>query len=199
MRNSVSKKGKIPGVALFFFLLFSIAVSGQTKYQNPGAAKVSIEGTSNIHDWVMNSEKGTCNALFTMDGSNTLTAVSNILFSMTVETLKSEHKAMDKNTYKAMNTDKFPNIVFNASGATVKAGSGGSYTVTAHGKLTITSVTKEIELVTNCTVNADKSITCTGSYKFKISEYNVKPPSIMFGMIKVGDGITVKFNFILKP
>ena len=106
---------------------------------------------------------------------------------------------MDKNTYKAMNTDKYPNITFTASSAAVKSAGGSSYTVTAHGKLTIHGVAKDADITATCTVNGDKSITCSGSYKLNMTEFSVTPPSIMFGMIKVGDPITVKFNFTLKP
>jgi polyisoprenoid-binding protein YceI len=188
---------KIPGLVVLFLLLTSITTA-QVKYQN-AAAKISIDGTSNIHDWTMNSEKGNCNALFTIGANNALTAVSSLAFVVNVETLKSEHKAMDKNTYKAMNTDKNPNITFNAATATVKPAGGANYTVTAHGKLTISGTTKDVDVIATCTVNADKSITCNGSYKLNMTQYNVTPPSIMFGMIKVGDPITVRFNFTLKP
>lgn len=199
MRNIIHTTSKFYRMALLLlFFLFSNTVQSQTKYQNPGAAKIAIEGTSNIHDWVMNSEKGTCSINIILGVNNAVTAANGLAFSMNVETLKSEHKAMDKNTYKAMNTDKYPNITFNAANATVKPGGGNNYTVTAHGKLTIAGTAKDVDVAATCTVNADKSITVNGSYKLKMTEYNVTPPSIMFGMIKVGDGITVKFNFNLK-
>lgn len=197
MNKRINALIKIPGLVVFFLLLTG-AVNAQVKYQN-AAAKISIDGTSNIHDWTMNSEKGNCNALFTIGANNALTAVSSLAFAVNVETLKSEHKAMDKNTYKAMNTDKNPAITFNAATATVKPAGGANYTVTAHGKLTINGTVKDVDITATCTVNADKSITCSGSYKLNMTQYNVTPPSIMFGMIKVGDPITVRFNFIMKP
>jgi polyisoprenoid-binding protein YceI len=187
---------KILGV-LLGFVLIATSVTAQEKLQTT-SAKIAIDGTSNIHDWTMNSEKGNCSGTFTLGANNSLTAVSGVNFSIVVETLKSEHKAMDKNTYKAMNTDKNPTITFVASNATVKPAGGANYTVTAHGKLTINGTTKDADVVSTCTVNADKSITVAGTYKLNMSNYNVAPPSIMFGMIKVGDPITVKFNFTLK-
>lgn len=198
MKQMITAMEKLSGLALIFFFISITTVNAQVKYQNT-AAKISIDGTSNIHDWTMNSEKGNCSGLFTIGANNTLSAVASINFAVNVETLKSEHKAMDKNTYKAMNTDKYPNITFTSAAATVKPAGGANYTVTAHGKLTIASVTKDVDVITTCTVNADKSITCAGAYKLKMTEYGVTPPSIMFGMIKVGDGITVKFNFVIKP
>jgi polyisoprenoid-binding protein YceI len=198
MNNRINTQIKIPGLVVLFLLLVNIA-SAQVKYQNAGVAKVAIDGTSNIHDWTMNADKASCAATFTIGTNNALTAVTGLGFAINVESLKSEHKAMDKNTYKAMNTDKYPTITFTAATATVKPAGGANYTVTAHGKLTISGTTKDVDVTATCTVNADKSVTCNGSYKLNMTQYNVTPPSIMFGMIKVGDPITVRFSFLMKP
>ena len=39
---------------------------------------------------------------------------------------------------------------------------------------------------------------CTGSKTFKMSEYQVEPPTFMFGNGKDGDEITVTFNVDLS-
>ena len=196
MKKMITAGIKFPGLALVFLLIFHSISYSQVKYTTEGA-KIQIAGTSNIHDWTMNSSSASCSGTFTLGSNNAITAVSGLSFSIKVESLKSEHKAMDKNTYKAMNTDKNPNISFTAGSATIKP-EGSGYTVTAHGKLTINGNSKDADVVATCTVNADKSITCTGTYKLKMTEYKVTPPSIMFGMIKVGDPITVNYNFTLK-
>ncbi|MBI2729884.1 MAG: YceI family protein [Sphingobacteriales bacterium] len=77
----------------------------------------------------MVSEKGSCSGKFTIGANNVLTAVSTLNFTRNVESLKSEHNAMDKNTYKAMKMDKYPNITFTASSVTVKQAGGANYTV----------------------------------------------------------------------
>ena len=71
--------------------------------------------------------------------------------------------------------------------------------LSTNGKLTIAGTTRDIVLNATATVNADKSITVTGSYAFQMTDYDVTPPSIMFGTIKVGPPITVKFSLTLKP
>ena len=42
-----------------------------------------------------------------------------------------------------------------------------------------------------CTVNKDESITCTGTNKMNMTDYNVKPPTFMAGAMKTGDAITL--------
>ncbi len=180
-------------------LLVSSAATAQVKYQSAGGVKITIEGTSNIHDWEMNSDKGSCAATFSFNANGGLAGVSFLGFAMAAESLKSEHKAMDKNTYKAMNTDKYPNISFTISSCTVQPSGGNNYVLKTKGKLTISGVTKDVDISGACAFNpADKSITCAGSYPMKMTDYNVTPPSIMFGTIKTGNAITVKFSFVLK-
>ncbi|OYW17172.1 MAG: hypothetical protein B7Z54_08700 [Sphingobacteriales bacterium 12-47-4] len=184
------------------FLILLLSVASLTKLsaqvQAHGATSIVIEGTSNIHDWEMKSDKGECNASYTLNSAGVLTSHNSLLFNIKAETLKSGKSAMDKNTYKAIGTEKYPYISFTSTSATVKHNGGNSYTITSAGKLTIASVTRQVTLVANCTLTADKSLRATGSYKIKMTDYNVTPPSIMFGAIKTGNEVTIKYDLTLK-
>lgn len=146
----------------------------------------------------MKSDKGVCSSLFDITPAGTLSGVSSISFTVPAESLKSEHSGMDKNTYKALNTSKYNNISFAASSVTVKPTGGTGYLLTARGKLTISGVTKDVVLTANGTMNTDKSISYTGSYKLNMTDYNVEPPSIMMGAIKTGEFVTVKYDLLLR-
>jgi polyisoprenoid-binding protein YceI len=178
-------------------LSLSALVNAQTKY-HASYTKVAIAGTSTFHDWDMISEKANCDISFNFDGVN-ITGLSSLLFTVKSETLKSDHKGMDKNAYKALNTEKFPDISFTSSYANIRPNGPNNYIVSAKGKMTISGTTKEVWLAANCTVNPqDMSIQSTGSLKIKMTEYNVEPPTFMFGAMKTGDEITVKYNVNLK-
>jgi polyisoprenoid-binding protein YceI len=179
-------------------LLISTGSNGQTKYQSNGGVKLTIEGTSNIHDWDMKSNKGACTAEFKFNSTGQLTGLTTLHFSVPAESLKSEHKSMDKNTYKALNTDKYNAISFTASNAVAQPNGKGGYVLTARGNLTISGVTRVVDLTATGTMNPDKTITYTGSYKLKMTDYKVTPPTMMFGAIKTGDAITVKFDLVLQ-
>ena len=176
--------------------LFNTAHS-QTTYQTSGPAKIQILGTSNIHDWEMNTDKGNSTAVFITDAHGALSGLSALTFTLPVESLKSEHSGMDKNAYKAMHSDKFAQLSFTVLTASIKP-AGSTYQVYSKGRLTISGVTKDVDVTGICIVNADKSITLNGSYKLKMTSYNVTPPSIMLGAIKTGDDITIKFNLLYK-
>ena len=91
---------------LFCSLLVATGSNGQVKYQSSGGVKLTIEGTSNIHDWDMASKQGSCSAEFLFGPGGHLAGLSSLQFSVPAESLKSDKKAMDKNTYKALQTDE---------------------------------------------------------------------------------------------
>jgi hypothetical protein len=202
MNFNIKQLKRLIGSVLFFLVFSAYAVStlAQTNYSSNGVAKTTIVGTSNIHDWEMVSEKGNCTMTFQQDAAGVLTGMSNLNFSMLVNTLKSSHgNTMDNNAYKAMAAEKYPTIKFTGATGTVKSTGANTYTITAPGKLTISSVTKDVTLTATCKVNADKSLSISGSYKLKTTDYNVKAISIMLGAIKTSPDVTINYNMSVKP
>jgi hypothetical protein len=179
-------------------LLFSITGAAQTKHQTSGNVKIVIEGTSNIHDWDMKSDKGICNSVLDIDKLGSLTSMSTLSFSIPAQSLKSEHSGMDKNTYKALNTSRYSSIQFVAGSVDIKPSGTSGHLLTARGKLTIAGVSKDVILTATGVTNADKSITYSGSYQLKMTDYNVDPPTALLGTIRTGDKITVKYSLVLK-
>lgn len=183
---------------LLLFAQFPYLLNAQTSYKSSAVTTV-IAGDSNVHEWEMNSSKGSANASVTANADGVPVDLKNIQFSLAAETLKSGKSQMDKNTYKALNTKDHPNITFSGANTTVQSNGNKKFTVRSKGKLTISGVSKDVELVANGEVNADKSITLNGSYSFKMTEYKVTPPTIMLGTIKVYDPLTIKYNLTMKP
>lgn len=189
--------------ALLVFLLVIISnnlLIAQTNYTVKQVTSIKISGTSTLHDWDMTSSSAACNATFVLNASNQITNITAINFSTPVDNLKSGKSAMDKNAYKALNKDKYPNITFTLTPgtATVTPKAGGLYTVKCKGKLAIGGGVVETDLEADCKVNADKTITVTGSKKISMKDYGVKPPSFMMGAVKTGNDITLNFNLLMK-
>lgn len=195
------KSSRLILLAFLPLLLSTIPLpSADQQYGAASTVKITVLGTSNIHDWDLNSDKGSCNMTVQLDASGNLSGVSNLAFTLPVNTLKSKHGSqMDNNAYKAMNAGTYPNVTFKSSSVTVKPVSAGNYTLTAPGKLSISSGSRDVTLSGSCKLNSDKSLTITGSYKLKTTDYNVKPISIMLGAIKTGPDVTIQYNLTAKP
>lgn len=196
MKTSMSNRLMLLGKA-FLTVVMSVAVltssqklNAQTAYKAPGA-DVKVLGTSNLHDWKMKAENPSATAQFTV--ANGITAINALNFTVNVKNLKSGESLMDSRAYNTLNADKYTTITFNlTSGEVVKQGNG--YVIKANGNLTISGVSRPVTLVANGVLNGDKTITVSGAQKIKMSDYKVKPPSFMMGMLKVADEVTVQYN-----
>lgn len=178
------------------FIAGSFNSFSQAKY-HAAALNVTVAGTSTLHDWEMVSTKGQFEALVTIDKDNL--AFSGLTFVVPAESLKSGHDGMDKNTYKALNTQKNPNISFVLSSSDVTPSGANTYQFKGIGKLTIAGTTVLTDITGTVKYNpADKTFTCVGTKKFKMTQYNVKPPTVMMGAIKTGDDISISYNLTIK-
>jgi polyisoprenoid-binding protein YceI len=76
-------------------------------------ASISVDGTSNTHDWTVKSDNN--DGSFSVDNDNKVTSLS---IKVSVESLKSildskfERKQMENLVLKAFNSEKYPNISF---------------------------------------------------------------------------------------
>jgi hypothetical protein len=169
----------------------------EVKYQAKNIS-VSIKGTSTLHDWEMKSNEGKCEAIFTLGANNKLASLSGLSFILPAKSLKSGHNMMDNNSYKALKTETHQHIAFTLSSSTVTQLEGLNYQIKCAGKLTIAGVTRETELLASGKLNpADNSLAISGTKKMKMTEYNVKPPTVMMGTIKTGDDIAINYNLKL--
>jgi hypothetical protein len=76
-----------------------------------------------------------------------------------------------------------------------KGADGVSGTLT--GTLKLGGATKTIAIPATGKVDGGV-LHVTGAYALKMSDFNLTPPSLMFGRIKVRDDLTVKFDVLLK-
>ncbi|PZU82983.1 MAG: hypothetical protein DI529_13465 [Chryseobacterium sp.] len=149
------------------------------------SSNIKIDGTSTLHAWDMTSKQSTFSG--TVAGNN----ITNVRFVMKANSLKSNESGLDKNAYKALNTEKYPDIVFTATSIPT------SGTATITGNLTITNTTKEIKIPVTVTKSGDV-YAIKGSTKIKMTAFGVTPPKLMMGTIKTGDDLTITINVSVK-
>jgi hypothetical protein len=189
--------------AMYCTLLLATAFpslsNAQTNYHSKTMI-VTLNGTSNLHDWEMKASNGKSDATFVIDKTSKITSVSKLNFTMAVKGLKSEHTGMDNNTYKALKEPKNPNITFALISATVILKSENNYELNCHGSLTIAGKAVETDIKAAGVYNpSDKSFTVSGVKKMKMTDYDVTPPKALFGTIKTGNEISIGYTlkFIL--
>ncbi len=185
--KKITKTWIITIAALFVVL----SAAGQANYKQNGTSCITIAGTSTMHDWTMTSKEAKYSAVFEVNAEGTPVQLNMVTLTVPAESLKSGKGAMDKNAYNSLKTDKHKQITFQLTSAKVNA-----KTIICSGNLTVAGFTKPIE-VEVAYEERNGVLYCKGAQKIKMTDYNVEPPTFMFGSIKTGNEITVSFDVSL--
>ena len=162
-------------------------VSAQTFQLKPDESKMTIKGTSTLHDW--ESEVESISASAEVEDKT----IRRGTFEAEVRSIKSGNSTMDDNTYKAMDADKYPKIFFSMENQKLE---GGKMPVS--GKLTIAGTTRTVDLSLIAEQWAEDQLLLKGVYTFDMSDFGIDPPRAMLGAIRTDDEITVEFSIALQ-
>ena len=168
----------------------------------PGT-ELSISGTSNVHDFHCKTNK--INAYIDVDPGYTkdLTKVARPIVSVkvniAVKSLSCGNKKMDENMYATLKADQNQLIRYTLSGYDILNGSATAFAAKTNGTLTILGKDKTVAMKVDATRLAEGKATAEGEETLLMSDFGIKPPSFMFGTMKVGNEIKVKFNLNVGP
>ena len=177
-------------VKLFLTLTVGILIAttlfSQTTHEiDPSTSKAWVDGTSTLKDWTATVKN--MSGTVTVDDEGQITAV-NLTFDAT--TMDGGRGAdMDKKIYKALKTTEHPNIVF-VGGPVSKEGGE----MMSQGEVSIAGKKKTVQ------VKATGSISegIKGSHPLKFSEFEIEPPSALFGQIVCYDDLMLGFELSFK-
>ena len=183
-----------------------------TTYNARSGSKMRIEGTSNIHDWQVESpfiggmmqvgpgfptQPGQAVTLGKVE------AKADVFIQ--VRSLKSVEKngrpysdPMDEIMYGKLLEPTHKRITYTLTTLTLKEPSRGvadPYRYEAVGNLCVAGVTNVITMPVAVLPDADGRIQFAGSVKMKMTDFKIEPPSPSLGgvSIKTGDDVTLRF------
>ena len=164
-------------------------------------ARVTIAGSSNIHEWTASTTKvrvtrvkvgsAVAGDAFWSDVVKP-GALEAFEIAISAASLSSPKAGLDKNMHKALKAEQFAEITFRLTrleGATAGA-------VKAIGVLRIAGVEREVALDLK-TARKDGLLVVTGSLPLLMTDYGIKPPTAMLGMLKTDPKVTVSFETVL--
>ena len=166
----------------------------QTQYEQTGDSRISVSGTSTLHEWSMTSREGRYQANIEVDEAGVPARLNSLSLKVRSESLKSGQTAMDKNAYSTLNTDVYKTITFSLVSANIV-----NSKIQCDGNLTVAGVTKRITVDVVYKLMPDKSLQCSGTKKINMSDFEIDAPSFMFGTVKTGNEVTVNFKVSLAP
>jgi polyisoprenoid-binding protein YceI len=167
------------------------------------SAKVTLAGTSNIHEYTASTTKVRVTQAqlgAALDGhfcENALKpgAVETFEIAIAAATLKSpKGDALDKNMYKALKVDEFPDITFKLTKFDFSGKPAGA--AKAIGVLKIAGVERQVTMDVTTKIDGEK-LDVQGRVDLLMTDFGIKPPTAMMGMLKTDPKVTVTFETVL--
>ncbi|NHF61470.1 YceI family protein [Flavobacteriaceae bacterium TP-CH-4] len=175
-------------IGMVLFLLSGTMVCGQGSYTLGSESTLTIDGTSTLHDWTVtaNTMEGTINE----EGQS----IKAITFEVAVADILSDRGAtMDKKMHDALKKEEHPKVSFSVTDARLSEGESQDI----NGHLTIAGVGKDVKVPSKIS-KTDGTLRIVGEKKIVLQDYNMEPPTAMFGSIVVGDDVIVKFDLVFE-
>lgn len=154
-------------------------------------SRLWLDGTSTVRSFTCSAKKVEANVVAEPDASP-VEIVKTASLVVAVGSLDCGNGTMNEHMRKALKADKNPQITWKLASYRVEGTA-----VVMNGTLNIAGKENPIEL--RGTGSADNGvIRIKGSRQIKMTEFDVKPPSLMLGTMKVGPLVTVSFDFVLN-
>jgi polyisoprenoid-binding protein YceI len=180
----------------------SIAAAQPQVVVQPGAG-LAIDGTSTVRDFTCEArvvkaqltpgETGDALAPEQMAG-----ALSAAVVEFPVARLDCANGTMNEHMLKALLAEQHPTIRFELSGYEAGAVKDGQVPLRIHGGLTLAGVTRPIDLEARATPGTDGTLRVRGRYLLRMTDWSVRPPTLMLGTLKVGDSVVIRFDLTLQ-
>jgi polyisoprenoid-binding protein YceI len=161
----------------------------------------TVSGTSTLHDW--SAKSATINGTLKISGPWTAAGpnLQAVELAIPVNTLKStEGSGMDKTMYDALKMNSNPVITYHLAQANLKSSPSKDdpkYRYEAFGQLTIASAGRGVNLTLEVQPTDDNTLTIRTQTRLKMTDFGIKPPTAMLGMIESGDDVTVDVTWQL--
>ena len=180
--------------------------AGAVRYEAQSTgSKMSIEGTSSLHDWTMDSTMVggylEADAKFPESAlTDTKAAKPVVSVFMPVRSFKSGKSSMDLRMQKEMKEAQFKRIEYRLIELkpTSAAGTAGPLKFDATGALTVAGKTNTTTIPVTIEKLADGKIKIIGSTALKMSDYGIPPPTTL-GLFTTGDEVKLKFEWLTAP
>lgn len=156
-----------------------------------------IEGDSTLHPY--SSTSTAVAAALALEapgdaaGALAAKAPARMTFTVPVASLKSAHGGLDKNLRKTLDAAAHPDITFTLRSYKVDGAS-----VTAEGELRVAGKSRAVLLSSRLEARGG-ALFLEGAQPLKMTDFGIKPPTMMLGAVKTSDDVTVRWRLELAP
>ncbi|PIQ61727.1 MAG: hypothetical protein COV99_08580 [Bacteroidetes bacterium CG12_big_fil_rev_8_21_14_0_65_60_17] len=177
-------------IATCFLLLMAGHAAAQQPYVLSDSSRLAIHGTSTVNSFE-------CEAAF-VTGSGVLDggSRSSAHVEVRVPDLDCGKRRMNRDLKEALRSDEFPLISFNLQYAERV---DSLNTIQIVGTLSLAGASRDINVLLHAERRTDGSVRGWGRKHLRMTDFDVDPPTALFGVVKAHDDIEIVFNLIANP
>ncbi len=196
-------------IAVCIAVAMTVSIAAQDATRTPltiATTRVSIAGTSNIHTYTASTSSVRLTRVqlaASASGGNVWDEIVKpgqleaFEIAIPAATLTSPKEGLDKNMHKALRVQEFPDITFRLLRFEPAAATAGAASaLNAIGVLKIAGVEREVTLALK-TARTDAGLAVTGEIALLMTDFGIKPPTAMLGMLKTDPKVTITFETVV--
>lgn len=159
-------------------------------------SRISVEGTSSVRGWTCQAER-IDGAVLSNDAALSIQRAANVAsasLSIDVAALECGNGTMNSHMRRALKDQAAPRIMFRFQ--RLEATTAGGVRIT--GDLTIAGETRPVTLQGQLVEEAGGALRLRGVHEFDMTAFNMVPPRLMAGTLKVHDPVRVNFDVLFR-
>lgn len=170
----------------------------------PGS-EISFTGTSSLHGFTCRTTQFdaqlTVDPEYAMNLAELERPIGAVNVTIPVRSLTCGNKGLESNMFKALKADQNSTITFGLDTYEIDAASrtADAFTARATGVLKIAGRERPIQLQLRGERYPDGAVRARGERDLLMSDFGIRPPSMMLGAVKTGDRVVVRFNLQARP
>lgn len=125
-------------------------------------------------------------------------AVDAVAIEIPVAAIDCRNGTMNKHMRKALKAAENPVIRYRMTSREVTPRADGGLAVSMVGTLAIAGQEKEITMTADAVQDTSGHYRVTGSQELRMTDFGVKPPTLMLGTLKVRDRVVVRYDILLS-
>lgn len=164
-------------------------------------SRLWVEGTSTTKSWKCAAPATAADIAGTGAAAAVLAGGERAVRSATIRVEASRidcgNGTMTGHARKALKTEQHPTISFVLAGYDLARSAEGAEG-RLDGVLTLGGIAKPVAIAVMAKDAGAGMVRIVGRHPLRMTDHGLKPPSLMMGAMKVGDVVTVHFDFLLK-
>ena len=177
-----------------------IAASSITPVRFDSESRVWVDGTSTVRSYSCRATQvsGAVQGEGTLSLAQLEATVRGAEVNVPVASLECGNATMNSHLRNALKASEHPTIRFQLDTHSVTAASEAAGTAQIGGRLRIAGQEKPFTVEATVTREANGAVRVVGSKEILMTQFGVRPPSLMLGTMKVRDPVVINFNVLLK-